>query len=408
MAKKPKKGSAAAVVQQLPPANAKVYLGDEIETDVNGGKRGTLTHISTERPTVEKSMTAAHLNPDEWVIERVVNNEWQGFAKMSDGSIKVVTLYQLKVWLRPNKQLWAVDAANIIARKYQNFKPVYNSWQPPKDTTGDWLAVVGLFDAHFGKLAWDGETNNNYDLNIAKRDYLTALQQMLEQASPYKIACWRFSIGQDVLHIDSSANTTTAGTPQDVDGRFAKIVVALEETLIESIDKCLRIAPVLAEYDASNHDRHAAWQVSRAIYRHYAAAGMGDVQVNTDWIGRKYIHWGQNLLGIAHGHEEKLARYTSLMPQEQPEAWAQSNFREWLLGHLHSEKVLLAKEAADQDGVSVRHLRSLSGTSSWEYNRGYLSDRAAELHLYHRDGLQQIRMVFRIPKGRARLTVIDK
>ena len=48
------------------------------------------------------------------------------------------------------------------------------------------------------------------------------------------------------------------------------------------------------------------------------------------------------------------------------EAWGRTLFREWHLGHLHSEQV------KEEHGVKVRNLSSVTATDSWHYTSGYV------------------------------------
>lgn len=377
-----------------PPRDTEVHLGDRIEQDLTPGKKGTVIEISTAPLTVDKVLSDAGIDRSEWAVERMQPNQWQGFAKLDSGDIAITTLYQMKIWLKPLQNRWALDALDLIEKRLEKHQPNYPKL--PDRPKGDWLAVAGLYDVHFGKLAWKGETHDTSDLKSTCQIYRRAVAQILAAASPFRIAKWEVPIGQDFLHIANSGNKTEKGTEQDVDSRYAKIVDAAEYELIRAIDQFAQVAPVQARYHASNHDRHAAWHIARTIRAHYRTIPTVDVDV--EWHYRKYTTWGKNLLGFTHGDRMKPQRLTTLMPQEQPEAHAKALCREWLTGHIHHEKVTMVKEAEEQDGISVRTLRSLSGTDAYHYEHGYVSDRAAELHLYHRDGLQQIRFVFRVPK----------
>jgi len=70
------------------------------------------------------------------------------------------------------------------------------------------------------------------------------------------------------------------------------------------------------------------------------------------------------------------------MPIEEPTLWAQSKFREWHIGHLHHQKEI----AAEENGVVVRTLRSLSPTDAWHYEKGLVAAvQSAEAFLWHKE-----------------------
>jgi len=50
-------------------------------------------------PTVEELMDKYHLDPDEWIVDRVRPGTHQGFYKTPGGEHRVVTMYSLKAWL---------------------------------------------------------------------------------------------------------------------------------------------------------------------------------------------------------------------------------------------------------------------------------------------------------------------
>lgn len=397
--------SLAEQMIETPPADAEVHYGDRIEQDIKPGKSATVFQVSTDPLTVDKVLKDANIDRKEWIVERMQPNQWQGFAKTPvkfnekgwpvEWAINIVTLYQLKVWLKPMQNRWMLDAGDFIIDGLKKYRPKWGN--PPKHTGGEWLAVCGLYDVHFGKLAWRGETHNNYDLKATQKLYRDAITQMLKAVSPYRIAQWEFPVGQDFLHIDNTKNRTANDTPQDVDSRLPKIVDLAEGEARRAIKRLREVAPVSVRYHASNHDRLPSWFITRALAQSFA--GVDGIEVDTSWHHRKYITYGKNLIGLTHGDKTKDKRLVTLMPQEQPEAWAQSICREWLTGHIHHEKVMMVREAEEQDGVSVRTLRSMSAADAYHYEHGYLSDRAVELHMYHKSGLQQLRFVFRVPKA---------
>ena len=54
------------------------------------------------------------------------------------------------------------------------------------------------------------------------------------------------------------------------------------------------------------------------------------------------------------------------MQIEQPQAWGETIFREWHLGHLHSEH---AKEVG---GIIIRRISSITGTDAWHKEKGFI------------------------------------
>jgi hypothetical protein len=103
---------------------------------------------------------------------------------------------------------------------------------------------------------------------------------------------------------------------------------------------------------------------------------------------RKYVEWGNCLLGLTHGNEEKHGDLRHIMSEEAREAWARTVFREWHLGHLHHKKETHFQPLSEINGVMVRILSSLSATDAWHYLKGYLPLRAAQAFLWDKqDGM---------------------
>jgi hypothetical protein len=350
----------------------------------------TLTCVSPRIRTLEEAIAKADIDIRYWTVERTVINSWEVGAKGPDGTIVVEPLWQVKVWLKPSTKRWIVDGTELLHQWSADHKPDYSKWKIGSKC-GDYLGLVGLYDVHFGKLAWRGESYADYDLKIAKELYLEAIDKCLDIGRKFSVAQWKFPIGEDLIHIDTPSATTTAGTPQDIDGRYAKIFDVAGETIIESIDKLLTVAPVEASYHSSNHDRTVSYHLAREIDRHYR--DVKKVNVDLDWHDRKYLVWGKNLLGFTHKNQKNLP---ALMAQERPKEWGEAKFRSWFTGHMHYQKRVETIPALDKDGVVVHQLSSLSAADAWHYQHGFLSDRASEMFLIHRNGLDRCQFISRV------------
>jgi hypothetical protein len=88
--------------------------------------------------------------------------------------------------------------------------------------------------------------------------------------------------------------------------------------------------------------------------------------VNIDPLSRKYIEWGQVLIGFGHGDSEK-KKIGSLMPIEAREAWGRTKYHEFHAAHFHSEKAV-----NEENGIIVRYVSSPTSTDNWHYESGYV------------------------------------
>lgn len=351
-------------------------------SDADNGKSRELTSVSHDVQTVEDALAKAEVDTAIWEVERTLINSWE----VVGNKIGRQPLWQVKVWLRRRVSKVMEDAAKLLADRMAKHAPKYTA-PKRKRVKREHMLEVSPFDLHFGKLAWAMETGEDYDLDIAERVYESAVQDLAAKAQAFDIGKIVLPIGQDFFHIDNLAGETVNGTPQDTDGRYAKMFAAGAMACVRSIDFLRQIAPVQILWVPGNHDRTVSWHLASylgAWYRRDKAVTADDSPRH-----RKYIPWGKVLLGFTHGDEEPHRDLPTIMAGEVPELWAASIHREWHLGHFHKRKEV-RHVAGDTFGpVHVRILPSLSGTDAWHYRKGFVGgQRAAEAYLWSRDGYE--------------------
>jgi hypothetical protein len=248
-------------------------------------------------------------------------------------------------------------------------RAVFEDLKPAKFTEyeyhpGNLMLELPIMDLHLGKLAWKDETGEDYDLKIAEKLYRDTVNDILSRVKAYGLVIDKiiFPIGNDFFHVDSTENTTTAGTQLDYDTRWQKMYKKGIELLVWAIDQCREVAPVECMYVPGNHDEMLSFCAVVSVSCYYRECQ--SVKVNTSASPRKYVHYGVNLIGYAHGKEEG-DRISGLMQIEQPEAWGVTEFREWHLGDLHHES---SKEA---NGIIIRRLSTITATDAWHAQKGY-------------------------------------
>jgi hypothetical protein len=341
-----------------------------------GDERAALTVRSFTVRTLDAALATSQVDLAVWEVERYVVNKWDMAAKVeveNRQKLAVTELWQVKVWLRRRVAKTMAEACAGIIDRMRQHAPKYPRLPTVPRITDPHLLVIGLYDHHFGKLAWGKETGEDYDLKIAEERFLEGGKQLLSKASGYPIERFVLPLGQDFLHIDSQANTTTAGTPQDVDGRFAKIIEVAKMAVIRLIDHLIAFAPVEVPWVPGNHDYYTSYMLAKIIEAWYRTTPR--VIVDAAPIPRKRISYGVNLLGLTHGCDERHSGLPGNMAQEWPHDWAATRCREWLIGHQHKVKEDHYNTADMHSGVVVRVLPSLSGTDAWHYKRGYIGGR---------------------------------
>lgn len=234
------------------------------------------------------------------------------------------------------------------------------------------MLEIDVVDAHIGKLAWAPETGSNYDMAIAVERVRDAVTDILSQVRHYAIEKILLPWGNDFYHYDTLTGLTTAGTPQDRDSRYHKMFRTGKALASEVARRCAEVAPVDLLIIPGNHDEMASFHLGEVLAAEFTDHAL--VSVDNNLRPRKYRLYGNTLLGFCHGHAEPHTKLPLIMAQEVPEMWAQSEYREMHLGHLHTSKRTDARPVDGVNGVRVRILQSLTGTDSWHAKQGYVGE----------------------------------
>lgn len=228
------------------------------------------------------------------------------------------------------------------------------------------LMEFAPFDLHWGKLAWDEEAGENYDMDLAAEALNKSVDYTIEMASKFPVTKIVFPFGQDFFQIDNEQGTTTAGTQQDTDSRFKKIFKEGRRIVIETIEKLKQFAPVDVLVVSGNHGKISEFMLGELLYIKY----QNDKYVNVDngAMDRKYYTYGKNLIMYTHGDQEKNSDLPLIMAAEMPKEWAECPSRYIKLGHFHQEML------REYCGVKVEILPSLSATDAWHKRKGYVNN----------------------------------
>lgn len=353
----------------------------------------TLTFRGIAREDIEQAIQDAGYSLDHWEITQVRMNQWQVAGKRKTGQD------QEGRW-KP-EELWSQDLVQItvqLARKaphyvQQGVESLLVPWSksPPKlpkatrsrRLEDPHLLELSLFDAHFGKLCWGDETGDeNYDLDIARDLYHTAITDLLDKVYGYQIAKVLFPVGQDFFHVDNWQSETTHGTRVDsTDDRFQRVFALGCESIRRAILACREVADVEVIWSPGNHDTTTSWYLVQVLAAYFHQDD--HVHVDTSPNPRKYRQWGKTLIGYTHGRDERHQDLPLIMAKEQPELWSQTRYHVWHVGHYHKRKETRYNAGDTFNGVSVQVLPSLSGTDSWHASKGYVTPaRAADAYLW--------------------------
>lgn len=362
---------------------------EKVEHKKTGDDSAVLETLSGTVRTVEDALKKGNIDLNVWEVERCVVNSWEVGAKGPEGKIVVSPLWQVKVWLKA-KMGWSpsefrkllVEDLRALAPSYETL--IYEQERQPI------MAELSLFDAHFGKLAWEPETGQSYDLKICRDRYMMAGRDLLKRVEIFQPERILYIVGNDFYHADQGRiGATTNGTPQDCDGRWQKAFRIGMQCAISLAEEAAQLCKVHILVVPGNHDAEKAFCLGEVLAARFHQHP--DITVQNDPDVHAYYRYGTNLIGFVHGDNHTSDKKRDLLPQtmatDRPQEWAETTCREIHLGHFHSEleEIWKYRRVQHVKDVAVRVLPSLSSTDAWHRRSGYASVLAAECHLYHRD-----------------------
>ena len=294
---------------------------------------------------------------------------------------------------------WITDAAEH-APAYLPPRLALNVIEPGEEH----MAVLALFDPHFGMLAWRHEVGHDYDLSIAVTDYARAVEGLLPTIGLYPVEKILYLVGNDFLHVDGPGSdargnrrggATTAGTAQDIEGRLAKMFTMGRRALVRGIDMASALAQVEVLVVPGNHDREQMYRMGEVLSAWYR--NDLNVQVTFSPNKRAYHQYGANAFLFTHGEEARRKRdpLPLVMATEietvLPGAWAasQNGNREIIMGHNHIGMAGGYYPTADLDetrGIRTRCISGMTPEDAWHHEESYKHHRAATLLMYKKTG----------------------
>ena len=143
-----------------------------------------------------------------------------------------------------------------------------------------------------------------------------------------------------------------------------------------------------------NHDFERSYYMGSVLSAWFSQDST--VNINNHASPRKYYRFGNVLLGLTHGSEEKEASLPMLMATdiESKPMWSETKFHEWHLGHIHRKRTVKyeinkSRPLNEDLGVTIRYMSSLTGTEEWHHKKGFVgATKAADGFIWnHEHGL---------------------
>ena len=355
--------------------NGYSFSNDKEGVDLQKSKHGLSADIlikgnditleeALQHPIFSNALRSSDIDIDNFEVDRFTVNQWD----MGEH-----TNYQFKVQFK-NK------SASPVSVALHNIVEHLPTWkQAPKTRKefpeGDKMVEISLYDTHFGMLSWEPETGENYDTDIASSVYLDAIKQVIKRTRGMKIDYFLLVIGNDMFHInDPSGTTPTAGNQLDFDTRLANIIECCQRTLVSSINALSKKSPVRVTWIPGNHDPETSYFMLRIIDAWYK--DHKNVTVDVSPKPRKYIEYGINLIGFAHGcmfGKSQERQIGGIMAAEAADLWKPDQYREFHKGHYHKKNELIINTGGTFNSIVVRDIPSLCGTDYWHFQKGFVN-----------------------------------
>jgi hypothetical protein len=259
----------------------------------------------------------------------------------------------------------------------------------PAIVNSDYLATYIIGDHHYGMLC-DSETkvdDDDWDVKIATRVLVESTERLSNRVGNAEVGVL-LNVG-DFFHADSSANTTTKGTPVDVDTRIGKTFKLAGRLFQVLIDKMLETHKEVVVINVrGNHDSDMACHLSSCLELLYSQEPRVNVLPNYS----KFIHyqWHNNLFVFHHGDRIKHEQILQVVIKNLDDEWSQSKNRYCHLGHIHHHT------AREVGSMHFEHWGSLTATDQWHSDSGYGAERSMTAVVYHKDHGEDSRVKIKV------------
>jgi len=371
-------------------SNNNIIISQITQIDNNSSSNSnSIKHIKT----LDELLEAANIDLNVWKVDSYTINKWD-VTSWKNNKPETIQNWQVKAKLIKDIKVFREEQiGDIFINMIKDYTPPV--YVPSKNKSNsnlndeNNLLEISIFDLHLGKLAWAGETFENYDIKIARKRFLSSIETLMNRAIGFNINRILFPIGSDFFNSDTIYNTTTKGTQQDEDSRWQKTFDVGCRLIIDGINLLKNLeVPIDVITIPGNHDFERNYYLGKFISAWYNSDPQ--VNINTHASPRKYYRFGQILLGLTHGSEEKEDSLPLLMAtdiQSKP-MWSETKFHEWHLGHIHRKKNvnynIKTKTLSEELGVTIRYLSSLTGTEEWHHKKGFVGNiKAADAFIWN-------------------------
>lgn len=320
----------------------------------------TVQMKASEIKTESDLIKFGKIDTDRWQCTKLVNEFWG-----NDDNPNYLIKGEYKP--RSNGYLSPKEYAKRFNENIDKFTiPKFN--EPKVNKTGHAYEIC-IFDHHFGQLSLESETGDiDYNLDVAYKMYMDAIKYFIAETK-HDVERYILPVGNDFFNVDNALNTTAKGTIQIEDSTEKNTFLKAEKLLIEAITTLNEFAEVTVVVIPGNHDYNRIFYVGEFLKAYFRENK--SIVVDNRPTGRKYIKYGVNLIGYTHGNQEVKGSLPLLMVQENPQAYADTKYHEWHIGHWHSAHDKSYRHAKEDSGIRVTIISSLVPLDDFHKGKGY-------------------------------------
>jgi len=278
-----------------------------------------------------------------------------------------------------------IERMESAVENLPSFKPT----AAPKNYDDDLLSLLTITDFHLGMYAYEAETGDDWNVNIARDVFLNSINDMIG-AAPKAGTGFLCQLG-DFLHWDGILSVTPqSGHILDADTRYGKLVELAMSVMAEAVKIMLKkfnkVVVISAE---GNHDISGSIWLRKHLKQLFANEKRLTV-IDNEFPYYAYLH-GETMLAFHHGHKVKLAQLHKLFASEPRfrEMWGKASYTYIHTGHYHHERLI-------EDGGAIAEMHpTLSGRDAYAARGGWVSRRGAKVITYDKTNGEIARVTVR-------------
>lgn len=337
--------------------------------------------------TIEEFIEASQLDMKEWIVKKCIANKWDVTMKINDVPV-LRENWQTKLFLEKKLNIQDItEFKQSILNEFKNAStkvPKISSFKLPN--TGN-MVEINIPDLHVGKIGVEELSNTSgWSTLRAYKDFSKVVDYFITNIliKPEKIV---LVLGNDIINtnISNPFPQTVKGTPQSEDTYWPLLFRFVKYMVVETIFKLYSLVPnIHIVIIKGNHDSDRVFYLGEILEA--LLYGNDNITVDNSLSERKYVLWGNSLLGFTHGNQknEGVKRLSYLMQEEAPKLWAKSKIREWHLGDIHHNKKVQVIPEEDLQGINIRFFRTLMVGDPWEHKQGYISRKGADMLIWNK------------------------